>query len=674
MTFGLSIAILSSTLYVAVSDISYGINMETSTSGPNGELVPSQEAYSPERKIALADLESGDNDAMLNPEDMYFDKENNIIYVADTGNNRALKIDVSDNSYVSFGKDSMNKPTGIFATDKRIYIACKGNQTLDIYDKDTLAVINTMSRPDSALFGTETPYVPSKVVASDKGDIYLVSEGCTKGILQFDEGGEFVGFVGANATSGSVSTWIQNLLGIGNTTGFLTAGAAPTNVCLDANGLVYTITQNSTSKTIKKLNTNGVSILSPSYNRSGTIQASVDDSDNIYSVQDTGSITIYDSYGNLLFTFVSNKDDEVLGSLAQPMAVQVGKDKSIYVLDKEYGMITKFAPTSFASLVYKAEDYYKDGLYLEGENSWKEVLKANSMFILAYQALAKASMKKGEYQLALEQFKKAEDKKGYSDAYWEIRNVWLQQYAGWLIIAIFSLVMAFILVKVLYKKKPLAFAGIVNLKNNVESAPVIRDAVHMKMFNFHVQDGVYETKFHHKGTILFAIILFVWFVALQILSVYLKGYLFNDQNVYNSNALQIILISTLPFLGLIISNYFVATVTDGEGKLKDCFICFVYSITPYLIWALPIFLLSRVLTYNESVIYNALMIVVYVWCGINVFLAIEELHDYGFWKTVWNIILTVFALCMFVLFCIVIYMLGYQLYNYIANIIKEATD
>lgn len=667
-------AVFSASAYAAAPEISYGIHLSTETSGPNGQLVPTQEAYTPESKITLSDLtQTGTADGleMASPEDMYLDSSKNTLYVADTGNNRALAISLTAQTYQVFGLGELRSPTGIYATSSWIYVADKGNATLDIYAKDTLTRTESLGRPGNALFGSDTPYVPLKVAASDKGDVYLVSEGCTKGILQLSDSGEFVGYIGANETSGSVTNWFKKLLGIGNTTGFLKTGAAPTNLCLDSKGLVYTVTNKATANTVKKLNTNGVSILSPTYNQSGTIQAAVDKSDNIYTVQETGSLTIYDSYGNLLFTFTSNDTDEILGTLAQPMAVQVDEDKAIYVLDKEYGMITRFVPTEFANLVYQAEDYYKDGLYLQGEDSWKAVLKANSMFILAYKALARASMKKKDYQTALTQFEKAEDKQGYSEAYWEIRNTWLQANLGYVMIGIFAFVLLVVALKVAYRKKPLAFAGVTRFREKCTTVPVVKDVFHMKQFYFHVKDGVYETKYHGQGSLIFAIVLYVWFVAIQILSVTLKGYLFNSQNLYDSRALEIILVTTLPLLGLVLCNYFVATVTDGEGRLRDCFISYIYALTPYLVLALPIFLISRVLTYNESVVYNTLIGLVYVWCGINVFLTVEELHDYSFGQAVKNILLTLFAFFMLVLFVIVIYMLGYQLVNYFGNLIRE---
>ena len=118
-------------------------------------------------------------------------------------------------------------------------------------------------------------------------------------------------------------------------------------------------------------------------------------------------------------------------------------------------------------------------------------------------------------------------------------------------------------------------------------------------------------------------------------------------------------------------NYFVSTVTDGEGKLKYCFISFIYALAPYLIMALPVCIISNVLTFNESFLYTFLQIVMYGWSAVCVFRAVMELHDYSVGKTIKNLLLTVFAFAMVLLFFVVIRMLLAQLFGYFGAIIGE---
>ena len=105
----------------------------------------------------------------------------------------------------------------------------------------------------------------------------------------------------------------------------------------------------------------------------------------------------------------------------------------------------------------------------------------------------------------------------------------------------------------------------------------------------------------------------------------------------------------------------------------NIFIGFIYALSPYLILALPMFLLSNALTYNEAAIFRLVEIAIYVWCGINIILTVMELHDYSFWQAILNIILTAVCFVLMLAFAIILYALGYQLVTYFGSVIKEVT-
>ena len=663
------------------SSIAYAIPYETETSGPNGELVPTQQVYTPSRKIILPssaiDTEV-DEVSLSAPQDMVYDEETNSLFIADTNNKRVVKLSYDGNN-VGFVKEAtigeetlaLSEPRGVATNDDYLAVADKGLEKVLLYNKETLEFVRAVERPNSTLIGTTTPFVPIKVRLDNRGNLYVVSEGSTKGVMQLNIDGEFAGYIGANETPTSFLTVIQNLFGIKNDDGLLAQGQGVTNIALDSHGLVYTITNNSETTAVKKLNTTGVSIMTPAMNLPETTQVCVDSSDNIYSVQDDGYITIFDSYGSLLFRFGGENSEEILGALVQPIAVSVTNNHHILVLDNALNIVIEYEPTHFAELVFTAVDYYKDGLYLEGEESWLEVLKYNNKFILAYKALARANMKKGNYDVALEQFKLAEDKEGYSDAYWRIRDEWLRTNLAYVLIPIVCLILVIWVLKLIDRKKPTIFGPIKGKMHGIKASKVGSDATFIFSFMRSPRDSIYEMKYKGKASVISATVLYIFFVVIQILQVYLTGYLFSNTNVYDSNGLEIILLSTLPLFLLVICNYFVSNVSDGEGKFRQVYIGLIYALSPYLICAIPIFLISNVLTYNEQIIYDVLIAAVYIWCAINIFLTIMELHDYSFWKAVKNILLTLVCFVLVIAFAFIIYMLGYQLITYLISVFKE---
>lgn len=660
---------------------SFSAPYETTTSGPEGSLVTTQTAYVPSSRIAPVSAEY----AIESPEDMIYDASEGKVYIADSksprngnpGYGRVLVTDLEGNVLAEIGKDTLKKPMGVAVDQNNLFVCDKENKLVYVFDKYTHELKQSIGKPTNPLVGANTPYTPIKITVDSRENIYLVSEGCVSGLMQMNIDGEFIGYVGANETSVSLVSALQNLFfSEEQRSTFLSAPRSPTNVSIDYRGLVYTVTNNAVNNSVKKLNTLGNSIMSPSINFAATNALSVDESENIYTVQSDGYITVFDSEGNLLFRFGGTDPYERFGSLANPVAISALPDGRIMVLDKNYSMVIIYERTDFSDLVFRAVDYYKDGLYVEGEDLWQEVLTYNSNFILSYKALARANMKKGNYDTALTQFKFAEDRNGYSEAYWQIRNEWLENNLIWVFVALLVVVVAVIACKIINKFKKSVFApvrtGIEKIKSlHVKGVYPVKEFNHMRRFMRSTPDAVYEVKYHSAASVWTAIVLYVWFVVLQIISVVAKGYLFNSATVYNTNGWNTVLITTAVLFMLVLCNYFVSTVTDGEGKLKDCFITFIYALSPYLVLALPVFILSNFLTYNESIVYTICEIVMYGWSGICLFRGVMELHDYSFWKTVKNLLLTLFTFVMALLFLVVLRMLVAQLFGYFGAIFEE---
>lgn len=677
------ILVLATVVVFASPTLAFAVPYTTETIGPEGSTVPTQTAYTPERKIDIPSLEK----IASAPEDMAIDEGNGLIYIADSATKRVAVMGIDGELITTIGEGVLSTPTGVALDSKRLFVADSGNKLIYVYsivsdDEAGLSygdLIKTISKPKNPLVGADTPFVPTKLSVDERGNLYVVSDGCVSGLMQLnanandeDDEDSFIGYVGANETQATFQSVLQSIFfSEEQRNTFLATPRSPTNVAINSRGLLYTVTNQASQNAVKKLNTLGNAIMSPAENYAATVAVCVDEAENIFSIQSDGYIAVFDSYGDLLFRFGGTDTEERLGSLDTPVAIGVLSDGRLLALDKRYGMIIIYNRTEFAELVFEAVSYYKDGLYLEGEKSWQEVLRLNSSFIVSYKALARASMKRGDYQTALRQFKLAEDKDGYSEAYWEIRNDWLQDNVAWIVIVVLVVIAIIVTLKFIDKKKPKLLAPVKGGISKVTNVKVVKELLQVRNYCRSSPDAVYQTKYHGATSVWSAAILYVWFVVLQILSVIVTGYLYNSNSVYNSNAWSIVLTSTGVLLMLVVCNYFVSTVTDGEGKLKHCFIAFIYALSPYLLLALPMFVVSNFLTYNEDIVYQLLMIVTYGWSAICLFRAIMELHDYTFWQAVKNIVLTLFAFAMAILFVIVLRMLLTQFFGYFASLFRE---
>jgi hypothetical protein len=92
---------------------------------------------------------------------------------------------------------------------------------------------------------------------------------------------------------------------------------------------------------------------------------------------------------------------------------------------------------------------------------------------------------------------------------------------------------------------------------------------------------------------------------------------------------------------------------------------------PFIIFTLPMTLLSNYLTYNESFIYQFYHQIILFWTIILVVVSIKGVHNYTFFETVKNILIIMFGIFIVVLIGLLIYAFFGQLIEFVISIIRE---
>ncbi|MGE0003743.1 MAG: hypothetical protein AB7S88_04715, partial [Candidatus Izemoplasmatales bacterium] len=362
---------------------------DTYTVDYEGFLTYTQTAYIP---IGVLNR----NDALTNPEDLYV--KDGVVYVADTGASRVVTFDYAGNLTGVIGEDLLNAPTGVFVSaEDYLYVADQGNKLVYKFDLDG-NLIRTYDRPTEPLFGTNSPYTPTKVVVGAGENIYVIGDGSTSGVIQLNYDGSFMGYFGVNLSNKSliqkIAEWFVNPGEYA-----LTTPPSPTNIAINEKSLVYTSTPNAV-EALKKLDVNGNNILSTiNYNvEQSVVDLSVSAEGYLYAIYDDGLIVEYDPNGNLLFAFdVVSSTSNILGLIQNPSAIQIDEEKNIFVLDMGRSEIMTYRPSSFTNLVHEAIDMYNQGSYALSTQLFEEILTQNDNFALAHSALGKAYYQDGRY-------------------------------------------------------------------------------------------------------------------------------------------------------------------------------------------------------------------------------------------------------------------------------------
>lgn len=429
------------------------------------EATPMPAAYLPERYITGRELGVGD---FLEPADMHISKSG-MVYVLDTGNQRIVQFreDGTEVKVISSfnnegTEDGFSNPSGIFTDqEEQIYVADTGNKRIVILSPGG-ELVRIIQNPQSDVLPAGFQFQPLKVTVDEANRVFVVANGVYEGIMQFDEKGTFIGYVGTIKVKRNYVDYFWRLVSTKAQRAQM-ALFVPTefsNQDIDHKGFVYATNIDVGSKEpIKRLNPSGEDVLKRYgyYDVSGDIyyrrttgpSKFVDIKvlgDGMYSALDStqGRVFTYDESGNLLYIFGGLGNQ--LGMFKTPVAVEHIGERQL-VLDRGKGNIVVFVPTEFGSNVNRAVRLHYQGEDTEAEDYWNRVLELNSNYDIAYTGIGKAKLMRKENKEALAYFKLGMDRKNYSVAYKRYRREVMKEHFGTVLTLLLAAAAAFVVYK-----------------------------------------------------------------------------------------------------------------------------------------------------------------------------------------------------------------------------------
>lgn len=650
----------------------------TFTSNGDGDynLLSTQTAYLPYVTITKFGEE-----AFNNPNDMCV-TEDGRIYVADTGNSRIIVGDLDGNYIKTVGEGILITPKGVFVTDdEHVYVADRDAQAVFEFDAEG-GLLNTYTKPDSPLYGENLSFLPIKIVVNSAGIMFIVCESNTNGIVEIApaEGGTFLGYFGANYSDKSLQTIIYRAILPASARAKMASNipSTPDNLCLDEKGLIYTVTRGEESKggdfhSLKRLNIAGKNVIKPDKYVEMPAAVAAGNHDNVFAVSQLGYVFEFNNEGELLFIFGGSDDgSQRVGLCTLVSAISVDRQDRIYLLDSDKNQIQTYQPTEFTNLLHEALYLYSNGRYSESKVPLLEVLKMNSMFDYANKAIGRAYFQEENYELAQKYAKLAKDSDGYSDASWEVRNLWLKKYLVPIIWAVVILWIAGKVVGWLDRKKK-TLEPVRKIKKQIGQYKFFRNLKYAWYFMRHPIDGSYGIAREGRASMMAANVLVLIFTLEYIINKYLCGFLQKTEavaqgryEIFTDIGLIVIVLGALTAC-----NYLVCTINEGEGTVKKIYCSFTYCLTPYITIVPIIFVLSHVLTVNEQFLITFAYYLLFGWTAVLFILAVKEVNNFTGKETFKVLCLTVFTILIMALLIFIIYLLWVQVFEFISAIFGE---
>jgi hypothetical protein len=313
---------------------------------------------------------------------------------------------------------------------------------------------------------------------------------------------------------------------------------------------------------------------------------------------------------------------------------------------------------------------YKEGLYVDSQEPWNKVQQRNSLFVLAHKGLGDAYNKQQMYGKAMEEYKQAGDVGGYSNAFWEVRNRWLQNH----LLDVFLILAGTIALRSLLKRihrKTGVFGPVVRVKNSLLRVRLIRELLFLFRFIKNPLEANYGIKEERKASNLSAALLCVLLVVEYIAALYYTGFIFNQVEPSGINLTKELATVIAPLAVWIVSNYLVSTISEGEGKFAQVFQGTIYSLAPFLIFYPIIVVASNGLSLNEAFLYDFSHNILLVWCTVLLAIMVKEIHDYTIRETLRNLFFTLFTMLIISLVLFIVYVILHQVYDFVYSVIQE---
>ena len=627
--------------------------------------VRTQDAYLPQQTITNLGLNAA--------EDMFIDK-NNMMYIADTGNMRIVKYDISRGIYMEeFSHPEFQAPKGIYVTaDGTIYVADSKAKAVFVFDQDW-KLLKKLERPQVPAFG-DTPFDPAKVAADGRGNVYIVGEGVYSGVIQMSEEGEFQGFFAVNKTDLTTFQKLQTVFFTREQLSRLLNRNPVTfsNVMLDHRGIVYTVTLGKRTDPIKKHKTDGSNMFAETvYGFEDINDIWVDENLLIYTASKRGYVDVYTAEGELLFEFgsyVSNLDVAGLYNALSTLAVD--QNGYIWTIDGIKGYLQSYAPTAYARKVYEALGFYNSGHYEEALRTWDEVLAMNQMSVAAHDGIGKAYLSKYDFESAMEHFQVAGNHGLYSEAFWEIRNVWLQKYLVYFLAAAVLLYIAIVITERVDKERRLRRLKAA-WKERIMNTKGLGDVLYGFTTARHPLNGYYEIRMGRKGSLPGAGILYLLTFAAFMLFMLGKGFIYQYYDIQELDIGSIV-IGFFAFTSLfVICNYLAASINDGEGTLKGVALAVAYGAVPLMVSLFAITALSYCVTANEAFFLDVLLWGGGAWTVVLIFLGLQTIHNYSGKEMVKSLLITALFIFVVIVVILVVTIMCEQVMKFLTTIGKE---
>jgi hypothetical protein len=386
----------------------------------------------------------------------------------------------------------------------------------------------------------------------------------------------------------------------------------------------------------------------------------------LYSVLDQrrGRIFTYDEDGVLLYVFGGKGNAQ--GLFTMPVAITY-KGDNILVLDSLKNSLTVFTPTCFVIDIYSAYDAYAASDFETSLALWNETIRYCSNFNIGYIGAGQSLLRLGQYTEAMEMFRLADYREGYDKAFVLYRGELIKSNIGYALGLLALLAVLIVVLKKLLRKRKKPLRGV----RSPRLIKYLHELSYAKYTSFHPFDGFYDLKFENRGSVAAATTILAANVFIAILGRQLTAFTFNANVLKELDILSILISVALPVLLFAVANWCITTLLDGEGSIRNIYICICYAMFPSIFISLAGIAVSNIIAIREMAILTVFDGLSTLWFGFLLFFGIGVTHQYKVKRNILSLLLTVVGMLVIIFIVMLFFTLMEKMYSFVLTLSNE---
>lgn len=187
----------------------------------------------------------------------------------------------------------------------------------------------------------------------------------------------------------------------------------------------------------------------------------------------------------------------------------------------------------------------------------------------------------------------------------------------------------------------------------------------------HPVETMEDLKFKKNGSAIYATLILIAYSVSAIIKEVSTGFMYSSLRIKDFNVLIVLCTSGVLVLLFVVANWALCTLLNGEGRVIDIYIMTCYNLIPLAAFNVVSAFFSNFMIPSEFTFVTILGTCCTIWFVVLMFYGIMTIHNYKFWGTFFNLLLSLLAMAVIFFLIFLFIVLIQQLYVFILTLYTE---